>query len=92
MNLEKYGYKEDNVQGLKQWYTDYTNKEISYNGTKVGLPEKILKCKPCHENNFKYSTQVEAFKEPSNIIEVIQSAFSKIIRLFEYKNNKIETE
>ena len=88
----KYGYKEDKTQGLKQWYTDYINKEISYNGTKIGLPEEILKCKPCHESNFRYSTQVEAFKEPSNIIEVIQSMLSKITRLFEYRSNKIETE
>ena len=88
----KYGYTEDKKQGLRKWYTDYINKEISYNGTKIGLPEEILRCKPCHENNFKYATQVAAFKEPSNIIEIIQSIFSKITRLFEYRSNKIETE
>ena len=91
-DYSKYGYTEDKTQGLKQWYTDYINKEISYNGTKIGLPEEILKSKPCHKSNFKYSTQVEAFKEHSNIIEIIQSIFSKITRLFEYKTNKIETE
>ena len=88
----KYGYTEDKKQGLRKWYTDYINKEISYNGTKIGLPEEILRCKPCHESNFKYATQVAAFKEPSNIIEIIQSIFSKITRLFEYRSNKIETE
>lgn len=88
----KYGYTEDKKQGLRKWYTDYINKEISYNGTKIGLPEEVLRCKPCHESNFKYATQVAAFKEPSNIIEIIQSIFSKITRLFEYRSNKIETE
>ena len=88
----EYGYTEDKKQGLRKWYTDYINKEISYNGTKIGLPEEVLRCKPCHESNFKYATQVAAFKEPSNIIEIIQSIFSKITRLFEYRSNKIETE
>lgn len=81
----KHGYSDKGSEGLKQWYTDYINKQISYNGTKVGLPEEILTVKPVHENNFKYATEVVVFKEPSNIIEVIQSILKRIQKLFTYK-------
>lgn len=84
-DYEKYGYKESSTQGLKEWYIDYMNKNISYNGTKIGLPKEILTAKPAHESNFKYATKVDALKEPSNIIEVTQSIISRIKKLFKHK-------
>ncbi len=91
-DYEKYGYKEDATQGLKQWYADYINKEISYNGNKLGLPKEILTDKPAHESNFKYSTEVDELKDPSNIVEVIQSIISRIGKLFENKPEQVNQE
>lgn len=90
----KYGYSDNSNQGLKEWYTDYINKQINYNGTKVGLPEEILTAKPVHKSDFKYATEVEIFKQPNNIIEVIQSIIKRIQKLFSYKptiKNEINT-
>lgn len=80
-----YGYKEDSKQGLKEWYTDYMNKTIKYNGTLIGLPPEIYTCKPAHKSNFKYAVEVPAFKEPHGVIEVSQSIIQRIKKLFESK-------
>ncbi len=85
-DYEKYGYKEDRVTGQKKWYIDYMNKQIDYNGEKIGLPEEIYTYKPVHESDFKYSVKVNALKEPKNIIEVIRSLFSRVGRLFNYNS------
>ncbi len=82
-DYEKYGYKEENLQGLKTWYTDYMNKEINYNGEKIGLPAEIYKYKPVSEKDFKYPITVDALQEPENIIEVIRSLFRRISKVFE---------
>ena len=84
----QYGYSEDKTDGLKKWYSDYMNKEIKYGTTQIGLPENIYKCKPTHNSNFKYSVQIEAFKEPSNIIETVQSIINRIQNAFKNKFNK----
>ena len=38
-DYEKYGYSIEQLVGQKRWYTDYMNKQIDNNGTKIGLPE-----------------------------------------------------
>ncbi len=91
-DYEKYGYKEDTTEGLKQWYSDYMNKEIDYNGTKIGLPQDIYIHKPIHESNFKYSKKLDTLKEPGNIIEVIKGMFKKIGKIFEYSKNNLNLE
>lgn len=83
-DYKQYGYTEDRLEGLKKWYEDYMNQNISYNGKKIGLPAEIYKYKPANETNFTYSTQVNAFHEPENIIEVIRSLFGRIGKVFEY--------
>ncbi len=83
-DYKQYGYKEEGTEGLKKWYADYMNCNISYNGTKIGLPSQIYSYKPVNKSNFIYSTQVNAFKEPENIIEIIRSLCGRIGKLFTY--------
>lgn len=89
-DYQKYGYSEDKLEGLKEWYSDYMKKEINYNGTKIGLPEEIYSYKPVHQNSFKYSTQVDAMQEPENIIEIIRMLFGRVGKMFTYDRNMIE--
>lgn len=82
-DYKKYGYEEDKLQGLKKWYSDYMNKEIVYNGEKIGLPQEIYIYKPVNETRFAYSTNLNVLQEPQNIIEVIRSLFKRVVRAFE---------
>ena len=77
---EVYGYKEDNMLGLKTWYQDYMRGTIldKKTNTYVGLNEKIYTLKPVNENNFRFAIPVEFNEEPSNIIEEIKSLFSVV--------------
>lgn len=85
-SYKMYGYTENTTNGLKQWYADYMNKKIEFNGTQIGLPEEIYKYKPVHESNFKYSVQIDALQEPDDIIKTIQSITNRIKKVFGYKN------
>ena len=82
-DYEKYGYKNQNKTGLKQWYADYMNKEVksSSNGY-VGLPKEIFTSKPAKTSDFAYSRQLDYFKEPENIIEELNGIFKRIVNLF----------
>lgn len=86
----EYGYSEDRIKGLKQWYIDYMNKEIEYNGEKIGLPPEVYNYKPVHESNFKYGRELDALKEPENIIEVIRSLFNRMGKIVTQNNNELE--
>ncbi len=79
----KYGYSEDRIDGQKKWYSDYMNKEIEYNGEKLGLPAEIYTHKPVHESNFKYGLELDYLDEPENIIEIIRSFFNRVGNLID---------
>lgn len=83
-DYEKYGYKNEALIGQKKWYTDYMNKNISTNSGKIGLPKEIYTLKPAKSNDFKYSYQIEEFKQPRNIIESIIELFSNILNNIKY--------
>ena len=55
----KYGYKNEALDGQKIWYTDYMNCNISDDGTKIGLPEKIYTLKPAKQSDFEYSYELK---------------------------------
>ena len=89
---EKYGYKNQNTVGLKQWYKDYMNKNIkSSSGTYVGLPSEIFTKKPVKTSQFDYTIQLDKLKDPENIIEEIIEVFRKIGNLFETIKRNSET-
>lgn len=83
-DYEKYGYKEETATSLKKWYADYMTKNIldQTTGEKVGLYSDVYMMKPYHKSNFKYSTEIEFIKEPSNIIEEIKGIIKTIKREF----------
>ena len=82
-DYEQYGYKEERLIGLKQWYQDYMRCNIkNSDGNLVGLDEIVYTLTPPAESDFKYSTEVEFNKEPQNIIEEIRNLFGAIFNMF----------
>ena len=77
-SYEQYGYKNEPLIGQKKWYTDYMNKTIKSTSGYIGLPEQIYTLKPAKNSNFKYSYDMNAFKQPENIIEEIREIFSNL--------------
>ena len=82
----RYGYQSEPFIRLKNWYQDYMNQEIEYQGEKIGLPAEIYTIKPVKTSNFEFSHTIDAFEEPDNIIEEIQVIFGRVISLFQ--NNR----
>lgn len=82
-DYEKYGYKEDNVDGLRKWYTAYMQNNVTdTNGNKVGLTSNIYTSKPVHKSNFRYSYELNELKEPQNFIEEVNSIINRMKKLF----------
>ena len=91
----KYGYKSQNLIGLKKWYADYMNSEIkSANGSYVGLPKEIFTAKPAKVTDFQYVRKLDYFNEPQNIIEELHGIFKKLVNLFQIikVQNTVENE
>ena len=79
-----YGYTNQSLYGLKQWYADYMNKQIKdSSGSYVGLPGEIFDKKPSKTTDFAYSTQLNDLAEPQNLIEEIGIFFKKIGNFFQ---------
>lgn len=89
---EKYGYKDNTKDGLRQWYSDFMCKRIkSQNGT-IGLDSNVFKFKPVHNSDFDYSLEVEFENEPKNIIEEIRMMIKIIFNNIEGLQKKSNTE
>ena len=78
-DYEKYGYKNQDLTGLKDWYKDYINNNIKTSSGYTGLPEKVFTLKPAKNLDFKYSYKIDEFDEPQNIIEQIEQLFKNVI-------------
>lgn len=78
-DYEKYGYKSQNLTGLKKWYEDYMNKNIKASNGYIGLPKEVYTLKPAKSSDFKYSYEIDEFHEPQNIIEEIRQLFNNVI-------------
>lgn len=76
-SYEKYGYFENNIDGLKKWYTDYMMCNI--NDSKIGLSKNVYRIKPIHDSCFKNSINLteEQFYEPDNLVEDIKALIEK---------------
>lgn len=92
-DYEKYGYKQDSIEGQRKWLQDYMRGEIKdLTGNFIGLNSQIYKVKPVHSSNFEFSSNLKLFDEPQNIIEEIRLMFYKIgnnvknIRLIKEEN------
>ena len=92
-NYEQYGYKRDDLQGLKDWYKAYMQNTVkNTNGIKVGLTEDCYNSKPIHKSNFEYSYELNELKEPQNVIEELNSIVKRIKKLFENLRGEINNE
>lgn len=76
---EKYGYKNQNIIGLKNWYIDYMNKTIKTSNGNIGLPAEVYTLKPAKNLDFKYSYNIDEFHEPQNALEQIKQLFKNIV-------------
>ena len=82
---EKYGYETQIKEGLKKWYADYLNCNISSSKGLTGLDPIVYALKPAKESNFDNATQIEnAFNEP-------QDFFQEIIQMFVMAGRNIAT-
>ena len=82
-DYEKYGYKQDNVDGLRKWYIAYMRNMIkNTDGEKAGLTTNIYTSKPIHKSNFRYSYELDKLKEPQNLIEEINSIINRMRVIF----------
>lgn len=85
-DYDKYGYKEERLIGLKNWYRDYMNSNIkASDGNLVGLNEIVYTLTPPAQSDFRYSIEVEFSEEPQNIIDEIRNLFETISKIFETK-------
>lgn len=75
---EKYGYQNQRLIGLKDWYKDYMNKDIKTSNGYIGLPNEVYTLKPAKNSDFKYSYQLDEFHEPQNIIEEVRQLFKNV--------------
>ena len=72
----EYGYEEELLIGLKNWYHDYMTCNIKTdNGTKIGLDEIVYTLTPPAESDFINAIEVDFSKEPENIFEEIGNIF-----------------
>ena len=78
-DYEKYGYKNQNLTGLKDWYEDYMNKNIKSSNEHIGLPSEVYTLKPAKNVDFKYLYKIDEFHEPQNVIEEIRQLFKNVV-------------
>lgn len=92
---EKYGYKTQNLTGLKDWYQDYMNKSIKTSSGYIGLPTEVYTAKPAKNTDFEFSYKIDEFHEPENVIEQIKQLFKNVGKnisvIFENKNEEIQS-
>ncbi len=85
-DYQKYGYKEQRLIGLKEWYKDYMNCNIkSSDGNLVGLDSIVYTLTPPAESDFKYTTELDFNNESKNILEEAKNLFKAIFRMFGIK-------
>lgn len=77
-----YGYENQRLIGLKNWYQDYMNKNIRTSNGTTGLPSEIYTKKPVQERDFDYSHKLNYLNEPENIFEELNNIVVKITSLF----------
>lgn len=86
---QKYGYENQQLIGLKNWYKDYMTCKVwdIENNKYVGLNEIVYKIKPAHKSDFSNAQEMEFIKEPENILDdiveivkTIKEAITNIIK------------
>lgn len=83
-DYELYGYSQDNINGLEEWYRDYMQNTIQ-NGENKGLTDFAYSSKPIQSSNFEYSIELNYLSEPDNILGELNSIVKRIGMLFSNK-------
>ena len=82
-DYEKYGYKNEKLIGLRNWYADYMSCNIKTSqGKKIGLDEEVYTLTPPAKKDFRYSLELEFNDEPDNLIEEIRTIVGIVLRMF----------
>lgn len=91
-DYQKYGYKNEALTGQKEWYRDYMQCNVDYNGTEIGLKDFVYISKPVHQSDFSYSYDFtkKVYNEPENIIDDFKFILRRIKNVFEQKANLSE--
>ncbi len=90
-DYKKYGYEEENLTGLKQWYRDYMRCDIvTAENKKIGLNQDVYTLKPAQKSNFKYSVEKDFSKEPQNVIEEMKNLLENILNMFGKKQITVQ--
>jgi len=85
-DYEKYGYENEKLIGLRNWYADYMSCNIKTGDSKlVGLNEVVYTLTPPAESNFRYSVEIQFNDEPDNLIEETRNMFKIILKMFGIK-------
>lgn len=91
---EKYGYEDEILIGLKNWYSDYMQcKILNENNEYIGLDKIVYTLKPPHNSNFEYTVEKDIGLNEENILEIIGTAikiFNKNINIV--KENVVNNE
>lgn len=77
-DYKQYGYKNQSLTGLRDWYKDYMNSNIKASSGFIGLPKEVYTLKPANSLDFRYSYSIDEFHEPKNIIEEVKQLFKNI--------------
>ncbi len=76
-----YGYEEQKLTTLKQWYQDYMQKKILDKNTNnyIGLDEVVYTYKPSHKSDFNYGVEIPFNNEPQNIFEEVKGLIDSVV-------------
>ena len=91
-DYEKYGYKNEALTGQKEWYRDYMQSNVNYNGEKIGLQSFVYTAKPVHQSDFIYSYDFsnKVYIEPKNVIDDFKFILKRAKNTFGEKVNLSE--
>ncbi len=74
---EKYNYKNKSREGLKAWYYDYMNSNVSE--SKIALNDEVYNTQPVNEKNFKASYELKnVFFDDANFVQRLSEKISRI--------------
>lgn len=73
-DYSKYGYQDEQIVGLKKWYSDYMQELITAsNGSKIGIPKTIYNIKPATSVDFQNSYEINVLKRAKKYYGEINS-------------------
>lgn len=81
---EKYGYDENGINRLSEWYRDYMRCKIldKSKNEYIGLNSKVYSLKPANEKNFRFPVEINFNEEPNNVFEEIKCLVNVVTDAF----------